>query len=190
MADNYPITKITAEEIKDSRGNPTLKVTVEAGNCTGSFSVPSGASTGAYEAVELRDADGRGVKQAVENVNSVIAPALTGMDISDQRKIDETILALDGTENKKNLGANAMIGVSIAAAKAAARAAGLEVFEYLRTLSDIKPSRKVPYLYMNLLNGGKHAKKGCAFQEYMIAPETSNPAEALEIGILIQNTLK
>ena len=190
MVDNYPITKITAEEIKDSRGNPTLKVTVEAGNYAGSFSVPSGASTGAYEAVELRDADGRGIKQAVENVNNVIAPALTGMDISDQRKIDEAMLALDGTENKKNLGGNAMIGVSIACAKAAAQAAGVEVFKYLRTLSDIKPSRKVPYLYMNLLNGGKHAKNGLAFQEYMIAPETSNPAEALEIGILIQNTLK
>ena len=190
MADNYPITKISAEEIKDSRVNPTLKVTMEAGNYAGSFSIPSGASTGAYEAVELRDADGRGIKQAVENVNNVIAPALTGMDISDQRKIDEAMLALDGTENKKNLGGNAMIGVSIACAKAAAQAAGVEVFKYLRTLSDIKPSRKVPYLYMNLLNGGKHAKNGLAFQEYMIAPETSNPAEALEIGILIQNTLK
>src|SRR3989344_275794 len=201
MVDNYPITKITAEEIKDSRGNPTLKVTVEAGNYAGSFSVPSGASTGAYEAVELRDPEpeqarygagpvGRGVKMAIRNVNEIIAPALAGMDISGQRKIDEAMLALDGTENKKNLGANAMIGVSIACAKAAARAAGPEVFKYLRTLSDIKPSRKVPYLYMNLLNGGKHAKNGLAFQEYMIAPETSNPAEALEIGILIQNTLK
>ncbi|KKU50464.1 MAG: Enolase [Parcubacteria group bacterium GW2011_GWA1_47_10] len=201
MVDNYPITKITAEEIKDSRGNPTLKVTVEAGNYAGSFSVPSGASTGAYEAVELRDPEpeqarygagpvGRGVKMAIRNVNEIIAPALAGMDISGQRKIDEAMLALDGTENKKNLGANAMIGVSIACAKAAARAEGPEVFEYLRTLSDIKPSRKVPYLYMNLLNGGKHAQNGLAFQEYMIAPETSNPAEALEIGILIQNTLK
>ncbi|MDP9248989.1 MAG: phosphopyruvate hydratase [bacterium] len=201
MPDNYRITKIIAEEIRDSRGNPTIKVTVEAGDGSGSFSVPSGASTGAYEAMELRDPEpeqarygagsvGRGVKMAIKNVNEIIAPALLGFNVSDQKKIDEAMLALDGTENKGNLGGNSMIGVSIACAKAAAQAAGLEVFEYLRTLSDIKPSRKVPYLYMNILNGGKHADNGLAFQEYMIVPETGNVAEALEIGICVQNTLK
>jgi enolase len=152
--------------------------------------VPSGASTGAYEALELRDPDGKGVKTAVEKINSVIAPALLGKNVSDQKNIDETMLALDATQNKSNLGGNSMIGVSIACAKAAARAGGLEVFEYLRTLSHIEPSRETPYLYMNLLNGGKHASNNLAFQEYMIAPETGNVAEALEIGILIQNTLK
>ena len=197
MPDNYRITKITAEAIKDSRGNPTIKVTVEAGDSSGSFSVPSGASTGAYEAMELRDSDGKGVKNAVEKVNNIIAPALLGKNVSDQKKIDEVMLQLDGTENKSSLGGNSMIGVSIACAKAAAQAVGLEVFEYLRTLSEIKPSllsggqaRKVPYLYMNILNGGKHADNGLAFQEYMIVPETQNVAEALEIGTLIQNTLK
>ncbi|MFA6256783.1 MAG: enolase [Candidatus Paceibacterota bacterium] len=184
------ITKITAEEIKDSRGNPTLKVVVNVDGQSGSFSVPSGASTGAYEALELRDDDGKGVKTAAGKVNTIIAPALVGKNIFSQKEIDETMLALDGTDNKSNLGGNAMIGVSIACARAGAVVTGKEVFEYLRTLAEVKPSRETPHLYMNVVNGGKHAKNGLAFQEYMIVPDTLNAEEALEIGISIQNTLK
>ena len=184
------ITKITAEEIKDSRGNPTLKVIVWVGDGWGSFSVPSGASTGAHEAHELRDEDNKGVTKAIEKVNNIIAPALIGQDVLNQKEIDRIMLGLDNTPNKEILGGNSMIGVSIACAKVAAKISGVEVFEYLRTLAEIKPSRKTPYLYMNLINGGKHAKNDLAFQEYHIVPETEDVEEAVEIGITIQNTLK
>ncbi|PIR68572.1 phosphopyruvate hydratase [Candidatus Nomurabacteria bacterium CG10_big_fil_rev_8_21_14_0_10_35_16] len=195
------ITKIIAEEIKDSRGNPTVKVTVFSGDISDSFSVPSGASTGIHEAWELRDPepeqarygagfDGKGVKKAIDNVNNIIASALIEKDILNQKEIDRIMLELDGTPNKSKLGGNAIIGVSIACAKTAARVSEAEVFEYLRTLAEIKPSRSVPYLYMNLINGGKHAKNNLAFQEYHIVPHTNNAKEAIEIGIKIQNTLK
>lgn len=211
---NYSITKITTEEISDSRGNPTIKVTVWVGDVFDSFSVPSGASTGAHEAHELRDKDGKGVKDAIEKVNRVIAPALIGKDVLNQKEIDRIMIELDGTLNKNNLGGNSMIGVSIACAKTAAKVSGVEVFEHLRTLrlgsgqaqAEIKPSlrldsgqaRKVPYLYMNLINGGKHvhqqssgqAKNNLAFQEYHIVPNTEDAEEAVEIGIKIQNSLK
>lgn len=184
------VTKILAEEIKDSRGNPTLKVTVFCENKFESFSVPSGASTGAHEAHELRDEDGKGVKNAIDKVNNIIAPALVGQDILNQKEIDRIMIELDGTPNKDNLGGNSMIGVSIACAKVAAKVSGVEVFEHLRTLAEIKPSRKAPYLYMNLINGGKHARNNLAFQEYHIVPDTENVEEAVEIGIKIQNSLK
>ena len=184
------ITKIIAEEIKDSRGNPTLKVTVEVGEISDSFSVPSGASTGVHEAHELRDADGKGVKKAIEKINKIITSALIGQDVLNQKDIDRIMIELDGTPNKDNLGGNSMIGVSIACAKVAAKVSGQEVFEYLRTLSEIKPSRKTPYLYMNLINGGKHAKNNLAFQEYHIVPNTEDINEAVEIGIKVQHTLK
>ena len=170
------ITKIFAEEIKDSRGNPTLKVTVWAGDSSASFSVPSGASTGVHEAHELRDEDENlpagkagGVKDAIFKVDNLIAGNLVGKDVLNQKEIDRIMIELDGTPNKDNLGGNSMIGVSIACAKLAAKVSGKEVFEYLRTLYEIKPSRKIPYLYMNLINGGKHAKNDLAFQEYHIA---------------------
>ena len=184
------ITKIFAEEIKDSRGNPTLKVTVHVGDMSESFSVPSGASTGAHEAHELRDLDGRRVKDAIFKVNNLIAGNLVGKDVLNQKEIDRIMIELDGMPNKDNLGGNSMIGVSIACAKLAAKVSGKEVFEYLRTLYEIKPSRKIPYLYMNLINGGKHAKNDLAFQEYHIVPDTEDVAEAVEIGIQIQSTLK
>ncbi|MFA6257845.1 MAG: enolase [Candidatus Paceibacterota bacterium] len=192
------ITKILAEEINDSRGNPTIKVTVWCGEDYGNFSVPSGASTGAHEAHELRDADGKGVKNDLEKVNKIIAPVLIGQDILNQKEIDRIMIELDGTSNKDNLGGNSMIGVSIACAKVGAKVSGLETFAYLRTLAEIKPSlrldsgqaKKVPYLYMNLINGGKHAKNNLAFQEYHIVPDTENIEEAVKIGISIQNTLK
>jgi enolase len=187
---NNTITKILAEEIKDSRGNPTLKVSVFVGDVFDSFSVPSGASTGAHEAHELRDADGKGVKNAVDKVNEIIAPALLGQEVLNQKEIDQIMIYLDSTLNKDNLGGNAMIGVSIACAKVAAKTSGKEVFEHLQTLAEIRPSRKIPYLYMNLINGGKHAKNDLAFQEYHIVPETEDVSMAVDIGIKIQNTLK
>ena len=184
------IEKIIAEEISDSRGNPTLKVSVFSGDYVDSFSVPSGASTGAHEAHELRDIDGKGVKNSIDKVNNIIASALVGQDIENQKEIDRIMIELDGTVNKDNLGGNSMIGVSIACAKVVAKVKGVEVFEYLRTLAEIKPSRKVPHLYMNLINGGKHAKNNLAFQEYHIVSETEDVSEAVETGIKIQNSLK
>lgn len=186
---NYLISKIEAEEIKDSRGNPTIKVTVFAGDKSGSFSVPSGASTGAHEAHELRDADGKGVKNAIAKVNGVIAPALIGKDASNQKEIDRIMIALDGTSNKDNLGGNSMIGVSVACAKVAAKASGQETYEHLRNLAEIKPSRKVPHLYMNLINGGRHAKNSLAFQEYLVVSETEDLSEAVATGVSIQDSL-
>ncbi|MFZ2205051.1 MAG: pyruvate kinase [Minisyncoccia bacterium] len=192
------ITKIEAEEIKDSRGTPTIKVTVWVGDNFASFSVPSGASTGVHEAHELRDEDGKGVKNAIGKINTIISEALIGKDVQNQNEIDRIMIKLDGTPNKDNLGSNSMIGVSIACAKAAAKVLDMEVFEYLRALplgageavKEIKPSRAVPYLYMNLINGGKHAKNDLAFQEYHIVPDTKDITESVEIGIKIQNTLK
>jgi len=184
------ITKVSAEEIKDSRRNSTIKVTAWAGDAFGSFAVPSGASTGIHEAHELRDADGRGVNTAITNVINIISQALQGKDVFNQREIDDILIKRDGTPNKDNLGGNAMIGASIACAKLAARISGQETFEYLRTLANIKPSKEIPYLYMNLINGGKHAKNDLAFQEYHIVPETEDAAEAVNIGIKIQHSLK
>ena len=184
------ITKVFAQEIRDSRRNPTIKVTIEAGSVSGSFSVPSGASTGINEAHELRDGDGSGVQNAISRVNDTIAPALLHKDVSNQKEIDRILIGLDGTPNKDNLGGNAMIGVSVACAKVAAQISGLQTFEYLRNLMEIKPSRKAPYLFMNLINGGKHAHNGLAFQEYHIVPDTDNTEEAVEIGNKIQDSLK
>ncbi len=196
------ITKIIAEEIQDSRRNPTIKVTVFSNDKSASFSVPSGASTGTNEAHELRDPepeqarygagpDGKsGMKKAIWNIENIIAPELVGQNVLNQEEIDKTMLKLDGTKNKDNLGANAMIGVSIACAKVAAKVSSLETFEYLRTLKKIKSSHQVPFLYMNLINGGKHAKNNLAFQEYHIVPDIDYVNEAVEIGIKIQNTLK
>jgi len=186
----YKISDIKGEEIKDSRGNPTLKVTVSVEDFFDSFSVPSGASTGMHEAHELRDDDRKGVKNAIKKINNIITPALLGKNVLNQKEIDQIMIDLDGTPNKDNLGGNSMIGVSIACAKVAAKVSKQEVFEYLRTLAEIKSSRKTPYLYMNLINGGKHANNELSFQEYHIVPDTEDANEAVEIGIKIQNTLK
>lgn len=184
------ITKIEGVEIKDSRGKPTLRVEVFSGNVSASFSVPSGASTGKYEAHELRDADGKGVSSAIDKVNNIIAPTLIGQNVLKQREIDNIMIKLDSTLNKDNLGGNSMIGVSIACAKLAAKISDVEVYEYLRTIADIKPSKEIPYLYINLINGGKHAENGLAFQEYHIVSETDNPRESVENAIKIQNAIK
>ena len=187
---NCLISKIEAEEIKDSHGAPTIKVTVWAGASSDSFSVPSGVSTGIYEACELRDEDGKGVKKSIDRVNNIIAASLIGFDVRNQKKIDEVMIKLDGTPNKSNLGGNSMIGVSIACAKVAAKVTNQEIYQHLRTLAKIKPSRKAPYLFMNLIEGGKHTNNGLSFQEYHIVPQIDDIKEAIEIGIKVQDTLK
>lgn len=185
------ITNITAEQILDSRKNPTLKVKVFVGDTVGSFEVPSGASTGKYEACELRDGESgkSGVNNAIQKIESIIKPALIGIDVDQQKQIDSQMIEIDGTEQKTNLGGNSMIGVSIACAKTAAKAMNIEIYEYLKTLAIIKPSRKEPFLYFNLINGGKHAKTKLAFQEYHIVPQVDTSKESVEISRNIQNKL-
>lgn len=185
------ITNITAEQILDSRKNPTLKVSVCVGDIVGSFEVPSGASTGKYEACELRDSkDSKsGVSNAIKKIESIIRPTIMGIEIDKQKEIDDIMIKLDGTAQKTNLGGNSMIGVSIACAKTSAKVIGMEVYEYLKTLETITPSNKVPFLYFNLINGGKHAKTKLAFQEYHIVPQVENAKESVEISRNIQNKL-
>ncbi|MDQ5962586.1 MAG: Enolase [Patescibacteria group bacterium] len=188
----FEINNITGKEILDSRGNPTLEVVVTAGGESASFQVPSGASTGVHEAHELRDdATSRGgMKRAINQLESVIMPALIGFDVLNQRGIDELMLKIDGTKNKGILGGNTMLGVSIASAKVAAILSGKELYEYLRTLCEMKPSRTYPYLYANLINGGKHASNGLAFQEYHVVPQGENLPESLVILGAVQEELK
>ncbi|MDW7651293.1 MAG: phosphopyruvate hydratase [Bacillota bacterium] len=187
------IIEIFAREILDSRGNPTLEVDVLlAGGAFGRAAVPSGASTGAFEAVELRDNDykrylGKGVLQAVKNVNEIIAPALGDMDALNQSEIDQTLLALDGTPNKEKLGANAILGVSMAVAKAASNALGLPLYRYLGGAN----AKVLPVPMMNILNGGKHADNNVDIQEFMVMPVGGNTfTEALRIGTEIFHHLK
>lgn len=166
-----PITDVYAREILDSRGNPTIEVEVLAGeNIYGRASVPSGASTGQFEAMELRDGGeryrGLGVQMAVEHVNMRIAPEIVGMNVFDQAEIDQMMILLDGTENKSNLGANAMLGVSMAVARAAANALQIPLYRYLGGVS----VNRMPIPMMNILNGGKHADNTVDFQEFMIMP--------------------
>ena len=166
-----PITDVYAREILDSRGNPTIEVEVLAGDeFCGRASVPSGASTGKYEAVELRDKEerygGLGVQQAADHVNARIAPEVIGMNVLDQAAIDQAMVRLDGTKNKSNLGANAMLGVSLAAARAAAGALGLPLYSYLGGTN----VKKLPVPMMNIMNGGRHADNTIDIQEFMIMP--------------------
>lgn len=166
------IKKVFAREILDSRGNPTVEVDVELEcGALGRAAVPSGASTGAYEAVELRDGDktrylGKGVQNAVNNVNNIIAPKLIGMDATNQEEIDELMIKLDGTTNKAKLGANAILGVSIAVMQAAAKAQNLPLYKYLGKECGVT----LPVPMMNILNGGKHADNSVNIQEFMIMP--------------------
>lgn len=170
------IRDIFAREILDSRGNPTIEAEVLAGeNIVGRAAVPSGASTGKYEAVELRDQEerygGKGVERAVENVNSCLAKAVIGMNVFDQKEIDRALCKADGTENKSNLGANAILGVSMAAARAAAKGLNIPLYGYLGGVQ----AKKMPVPMMNILNGGVHADNPLDIQEFMIVPvrETS-----------------
>ncbi|MCO5088910.1 MAG: phosphopyruvate hydratase [Methylobacteriaceae bacterium] len=187
------IIDIHAREIMDSRGNPTVEVDVTLSD--GSFgraAVPSGASTGAHEAVELRDGDkerylGKGVGKAVAAVEGEIFDAIGGMDAEEQVQIDDTLIALDGTPNKARLGANAILGVSLAVAKAAAQARGLPLYRYVGGTS----ARLLPVPMMNIVNGGAHADNPIDFQEFMIMPVgASNFAEALRTGAEVFHTLK
>lgn len=187
------IYDIWAREILDSRGNPTLEceVVLEDGSF-GVAAVPSGASTGENEAVELRDGDtnrylGKGVIKAIDNVNEIIAEHLEGMDATDQFQIDSMMIELDGTENKSKLGANAILGVSIATAKAAADYFGLPLFRYLGGVQ----ARYLPIPMMNILNGGKHADNNVDIQEFMIAPVGADTfADALRMGAEVYHTLR
>lgn len=190
------IAKINAREILDSRGNPTVAVRVDLDNgFHASASVPSGASTGAHEALELRDNDkkrygGKGVLRAVANVNGPIFKALKDHDIFDARGIDDVMLTLDGTENKSKLGANAILGVSLATAHAAAKAADLPLYEYIRKAFNIKnKSFTFPYPTMNLLNGGRHANWSLDLQECMIIPKAKKFSERVRIGAEIFEAL-
>jgi enolase len=188
----HPITSISVDLINDSRNIETLKVTVVAGNGSmGTCMVPSGASTGKYEACELRD-DGTshgGVTKAKENILTIMLPALLGKDVKDQKAIDAILVELDGTPDKSNLGGNSILGVSVACAKAAAHADGKELYEHLRSLAPVTSSLKGPRLYFNLINGGKHAMTNLAFQEYHVVPITDVPEESLAIAEVVQNKL-
>lgn len=187
------IIDITAREILDSRGNPTVEVDVLLDD--GSFgraAVPSGASTGAFEAVELRDADearymGKGCLNAVKNVNETIASEVLGMNALNQEELDRTMIALDGTENKANLGANAILGVSLAVAKAAAVSCGLSLYRYLGGAR----ANILPVPMMNILNGGRHADNNVDFQEFMAMPIGAKDfRSALQMGTEVFHTLK
>lgn len=186
------IEAVGAREILDSRGNPTVEVEVVLDDGTfARAAVPSGASTGAFEAVELRDGGdryaGKGVLKAVEAVNAQIAPAVEGLDADDQRVLDQTMLDLDGTPNKANLGANAILGVSLAVARAAADSAGLPLFRYVGGPN----AHVLPVPMMNILNGGAHADTNVDIQEFMIAPVGAGTfAEALRSGAEVYHALK
>ena len=189
----YTITEIKAREILDSRGNPTLEVDVTLENgSVGRAAVPSGASTGAHEAVELRDNDqkrfkGKGVSKAIANVNHDLAKALVGTSSKDQENIDHKMIALDGTENKSKLGANAILGISLAVAKAAAICGGQSLFRYIGGES----ARVLPVPMMNIINGGEHADNPIDIQEFMIMPiGAKNIKEAVRMGSEVFHTLK
>lgn len=187
------ITEVIGREILDSRGNPTVEVDVILEDGTmGRVAVPSGASTGEHEALELRDGDkkrygGKGVTKAVENVNTVIADALLGMDVTDQVGIDQMLLELDGTPTKSNLGANALLGVSLACAKAAANALEIPLYRYLGGVN----AKVLPVPMMNIINGGSHSDAPIAFQEFMIRPVGASCfREALRMGAEVFHSLK
>jgi len=193
MKDYLGIEDVRAMEVYDSRGNPTVQVeVVTEGGFSGVAMVPSGASTGSFEAVELRDGDknrimGKGVTKAVENVNTKINKALYNMNVYDQLKIDQTMLELDGTENKAKLGANAILGVSIAVAKAAASSLGMSLYNYLGGVN----AKLLPTPMMNILNGGKHADNNVTMQEFMIMPVGGKTfKEKMEMGVEVYHKLK
>lgn len=191
------IIEIKAREVLDSRGNPTIEadVTLEGG-FFGTACAPSGASTGTREALELRDGDksrylGKGVLKAVANVNDTIKPALIGMDALDQRALDNKMLEIDGTDNKANMGANAILAVSLAAAKAAAAAKGVELYEHIADINGTSGVYSMPVPMMNIINGGEHADNNVDIQEFMVQPVGAPTfAEALRCGAEIFHALK
>lgn len=184
------ITKVIPREIIDSRGNPTVEVDVYTKEGFGRAAVPSGASTGEYEALELRDKDsrflGKGVLKAVKNIREIIAPKIIGMEVTEQKAIDELMIKLDGTETKSNLGANAILGVSMAVCKAAANELNLPVYAYLN-----KESKTLPIPMLNVINGGKHAGGNLKIQEFMLIPHGFDKySEALRAACEVYQTLK
>ena len=193
MKDYLEIESVRALEVLDSRGNPTVQVeVVTEGGFSGVAMVPSGASTGSFEAVELRDGDkerylGKGVLKAVENVNEVISKEIEGMNVYEQAKIDATMIKLDGTENKGKLGANAMLGVSLAVAKAAAASLGMSLYNYIGGVN----AKELPVPMMNVMNGGKHADSSLSVQEFMIMPVGAKTfSECMRMGVEVYHNLK
>ncbi|MBU0470830.1 MAG: phosphopyruvate hydratase [Nanoarchaeota archaeon] len=188
------ITKIKAREILDSRGNPTIEVDVTTENTSAVAAVPSGASTGKHEALELRDGTkrygGKGVLKAVRNVNRKISVLLKGMNCSEQKKIDELMIKKDNTDNKGRFGANALLGVSLACARATALEKRKHLFEYLHELSGVDKKISLPRPFFNVINGGKHAGNRLPFQEFMIAPKAKTFSEALRMGSEVYHALK
>ena len=189
------ITKILAREVLDSRGNPTVEVELFSGHVSASAIVPSGASTGRNEALELRDGGkrflGKGVRKAIENVNRIIAPKIIGYDCEEQNNIDKALLELDGTENKSNLGANAVLGLSIASAKLAAVSKNKHLFEYLNSIFNRTEKFLLPCPQLNVINGGKHAGSKLAIQESMIIPHKAGSfREALMLSAEVYQQLK
>ncbi|HEY0465061.1 MAG TPA: phosphopyruvate hydratase, partial [Polyangiaceae bacterium] len=186
------ILQVNAREILDSRGNPTVEAEVQTDSGLGRAAVPSGASTGEHEAIELRDGDkkrylGKGVTKAVANINDVLAPGLIGLSALDQPAIDRVLLELDGTPNKSKLGANAILAVSMAVARAAADTVGLPLWRYLGGVQ----ARVLPTPLMNIINGGMHADSGLEVQEFMVVPMGFDSfAEALRCGTEIFHSLK
>ena len=193
MKEYLGIESVRALEVIDSRGNPTVQVeVVTEDGFSGVAMVPSGASTGSFEAVELRDGDkerylGKGVLKAVANVNEIIAPKLEGMNVFEQAKIDKMMIELDGTENKGKLGANAMLGVSLAVAKAAAASLGMSLYNYIGGVN----AKELPVPMMNIMNGGKHADSSLSVQEFMIMPVGAKTfTECMRMGIEVYHNLK
>lgn len=192
----FEIKSVHARQIMDSRGNPTIECDVKlSGGAFGRAAVPSGASTGSFEALELRDGGnaymGKGVMTAVKNVNEIIAPAIIGMPANDQTALDEKMLALDGTANKEKLGANAILAVSLAAARAAAEQSGLPLYKYIANVYGNENPCVLPRPMMNIINGGAHADNGLDAQEFMIIPNgAKNEADAIRMGSEIFHHLK
>ena len=193
MKEYLEIESVKALEVLDSRGNPTVQVeVVTEGGFSGVAMVPSGASTGSFEAVELRDGDkqrylGKGVLKAVKNVNEVISEHLEGMNVYEQTKIDKMMIELDGTENKGRLGANSMLGVSLAVAKAAATSLGVSLYNYIGGVN----AKELPVPMMNIMNGGKHADSSLSVQEFMIMPVGAKTfSECMRMGVEVYHNLK
>ena len=193
MKDYLGIESVKALEVLDSRGNPTVQVeVVTEGGFSGVAMVPSGASTGSFEAVELRDGDkdrylGKGVQKAVDNVNNIIADKLEGENVYNQVKIDKMLIDIDGTENKAKLGANATLGVSLAVARAAAASLGMSLYNYIGGVN----AKELPVPMMNIMNGGKHADSGLTVQEFMIMPVGAKTfKECMRMGVEVYHNLK
>ena len=183
------IKKIQAREILDSKGMPTAEAELETDFGKFSASVPSGVSAGKYEAVELRDRDGRGVKKAIENIEKIISPVLEKEDLTGQKRIDDILILLDGTENKSRLGANAILAVSIAVCRAIAKEKNLPLYGYISEIAD-SDSKLLPKPSFNMIEGGKHAANNLAFQEFMVVPQKSTFKENFQIGKEIYKSLK